>query len=312
MNIMNIFVYIYSHIYSTYTDIDTKIASFQRQLNLYGFRRISKGNDQGAYFHPKFIRGRRDIIHEIKRVSNKMPFPSAVHAISSDERSISNDAVSVDSFITADSFLTPAFNATDVPVTMQQIHQQQIILYQQQQQQLFLIQQQLQQKQNTQVLPQRNIFSFDRPQDNQLLANNDTALLDSSNISHLNVNSTLHDLHNQLQQQRNISVITSYGVPAAFPVSDVTDKAVYTAKLAPTVSGMSKLSANFGYAFNGGCSSSSTVSNSIRSINNNISSCNNSNTGNISDSNNGSCSNHYNGANSTQLASSFYSDAPWE
>ncbi len=51
--------------------IDTKITSFQRQLNLYGFRRILKGEDQGAYIHPLFQRGRPDLIHEIKRISSK-------------------------------------------------------------------------------------------------------------------------------------------------------------------------------------------------------------------------------------------------
>lgn len=30
------------------------MSSFQRQLNLYGFRRITKGKDTGAYFHPNF------------------------------------------------------------------------------------------------------------------------------------------------------------------------------------------------------------------------------------------------------------------
>jgi hypothetical protein len=47
------------------------MTSFQRQLNLYGFRRVTKGEDVGAYYHPKFQKGRRDLISEIKRLPGK-------------------------------------------------------------------------------------------------------------------------------------------------------------------------------------------------------------------------------------------------
>lgn len=47
----------------------SKIASFQRQLNLYGFKRICKGDDVGAYYHVLFLRGRRDLLRDIQRVS---------------------------------------------------------------------------------------------------------------------------------------------------------------------------------------------------------------------------------------------------
>jgi hypothetical protein len=36
----------------------SKITSFQRQLNLYGFRRIIHGRDTGAYYHELFLRGK--------------------------------------------------------------------------------------------------------------------------------------------------------------------------------------------------------------------------------------------------------------
>eukprot|EP00981_Chlorochromonas_danica_P011659 scaffold4203_cov166-Ochromonas_danica.AAC.5 len=51
--------------------LDTKLTSFQRQLNLYGFRRLTKGEDQGCYFHPKFQRDRKELLHEIKRLPIK-------------------------------------------------------------------------------------------------------------------------------------------------------------------------------------------------------------------------------------------------
>lgn len=51
--------------------VETKLTSFQRQLNLYGFRRLSKGEDQGCYFHPKFQRNRKDLLTEIKRLPEK-------------------------------------------------------------------------------------------------------------------------------------------------------------------------------------------------------------------------------------------------
>jgi len=39
----------------------TKYASFQRQLNLYGFCRLTQGPDKGAYFHKCFVRGEQGL-----------------------------------------------------------------------------------------------------------------------------------------------------------------------------------------------------------------------------------------------------------
>jgi HSF-type DNA-binding len=39
----------------------SKFASFQRQLNLYGFSRLTTGKDKGAYYHSCFVRGHRGL-----------------------------------------------------------------------------------------------------------------------------------------------------------------------------------------------------------------------------------------------------------
>ena len=36
--------------------LPVQYASFQRQLNLYGFSRLSHGKDKGAYYHSELIR----------------------------------------------------------------------------------------------------------------------------------------------------------------------------------------------------------------------------------------------------------------
>jgi len=45
----------------------SKMTSFQRQLNLYGFHRMSKGADAGRYQHALFMQGRPDLVAQIKR-----------------------------------------------------------------------------------------------------------------------------------------------------------------------------------------------------------------------------------------------------
>ncbi|CAB9525358.1 shock factor protein [Seminavis robusta] len=45
----------------------TSYASFQRQLNLYGFRRLSTGPDKGGYYHANFLRGHPDLAAQIPR-----------------------------------------------------------------------------------------------------------------------------------------------------------------------------------------------------------------------------------------------------
>jgi len=46
-----------------------KLRSFKRQLNLYGFKKIGKGNDKdkaGSYIHKTFFRNRKDLFQHMK------------------------------------------------------------------------------------------------------------------------------------------------------------------------------------------------------------------------------------------------------
>jgi hypothetical protein len=45
----------------------TKKSSFLRQLNLYGFNRFSAGDDQGSYYHEKFLRGMKFLCRRMTR-----------------------------------------------------------------------------------------------------------------------------------------------------------------------------------------------------------------------------------------------------
>ena len=49
----------------------TKITSFQRQLHLYGFLRLTRGEDAGAYYHSKFLRGRPHLVKLMIRTKIK-------------------------------------------------------------------------------------------------------------------------------------------------------------------------------------------------------------------------------------------------
>jgi HSF-type DNA-binding len=49
----------------------SKIASFQRQLNLYNFRRLTVGSDKGSYYHEFFLRNRPDLLPQVRRIKVK-------------------------------------------------------------------------------------------------------------------------------------------------------------------------------------------------------------------------------------------------
>jgi hypothetical protein len=49
----------------------SKLTSFQRQLNLYGFNRITRGTDAGGYYHELFLRGKEFLCKRMMRTKVK-------------------------------------------------------------------------------------------------------------------------------------------------------------------------------------------------------------------------------------------------
>ena len=49
----------------------TKLTSFQRQLNLYGFSRLTRGKDSGGYYHELFLRGKTFLTKKMSRTKIK-------------------------------------------------------------------------------------------------------------------------------------------------------------------------------------------------------------------------------------------------
>jgi len=87
----------------------TKYASFQRQLNLYGFSRLTHGTDKGAYYHNCFVRDKRHLCKGMIRQKIKgtkvrkslspedepnfyrMASQSQIQTISSSEKALQNN-----------------------------------------------------------------------------------------------------------------------------------------------------------------------------------------------------------------------------
>lgn len=58
---------------------DNKFSSFQRQLNLYGFRKVVKGRESGCYMHPSFLRDNPEKLTEVRYATPaRVAFPIIV------------------------------------------------------------------------------------------------------------------------------------------------------------------------------------------------------------------------------------------
>lgn len=49
----------------------SKVSSFQRQLNLYDFTRLTRGKDKGGYYNEFFLRGKAHLLNKIQRIKVK-------------------------------------------------------------------------------------------------------------------------------------------------------------------------------------------------------------------------------------------------
>jgi HSF-type DNA-binding len=54
--------------------LHTRYTSFQHQLNVNGFQRITKGPDKNAYYGKNFVRGHPNLANKMKRFINKHTF----------------------------------------------------------------------------------------------------------------------------------------------------------------------------------------------------------------------------------------------
>lgn len=89
----------------------SKFASFLRQLNLYGFRRVTKGEAQGAYVHPKFQAGKPELVSEIRRLvgkANKAASASASVVVAVPVLSVSAAAPSLPSLLAKRQYVAEA------------------------------------------------------------------------------------------------------------------------------------------------------------------------------------------------------------
>jgi hypothetical protein len=68
----------------------TQYKSFQRQINIWGFRRIASGRDKGGYVHPCFVRGKPSLCRQMVRRKIKGGFSTSKLTASAATNSLPN------------------------------------------------------------------------------------------------------------------------------------------------------------------------------------------------------------------------------
>ena len=91
----------------------TKYKSFQRQLNFYGFLRITTGRLQGSYQHPCFVKGDLELCKEIKRIT---PPTSATSAVTKKAKHVTTKEQHSDDDEESSSSVEPVQNDADMKI----------------------------------------------------------------------------------------------------------------------------------------------------------------------------------------------------
>jgi len=80
----------------------SRFSSFQRQLNLYGFTRITNGSDARGYYHELFLKGRPALVIHMRRVGFPKPASSIPSTVKPCNPSVSPDFYSMTPIISGE------------------------------------------------------------------------------------------------------------------------------------------------------------------------------------------------------------------
>ena len=94
----------------------SKVKSFTRQLYIYGFLKIPDGPNEGAFYHPEFIRDDKQSCFSLRR--NQAGDRRRIKPSAQTRRGSASSHNSASSYDTSDSSATPSSNASPSPTTV--------------------------------------------------------------------------------------------------------------------------------------------------------------------------------------------------